>query len=67
MKYADNLFARRDPVRPPRPRRPIRRPRLAAPAARQPRRPQRPPSPEPHVARAEGPGGSKLIVGPTSS
>ena len=67
MKYADNLFARRDP-------RPLSTlPNAAAaqgapvhPAPHPAATPLAPaaPAPEPVAARAEEPGGSKLIVGP---
>jgi cytoskeletal protein CcmA (bactofilin family) len=66
MKYADNLFARRDPRPPAAPAQPHSQAHpLAAPAASASRPAAAlPPSPEPAVARAEDTGGSKLIVGP---
>ena len=69
MKYADNLFARRDPPRPLRdaasvPAQPSTYPVPAAavPAAVKPVAPS--PALEPITTRTEEPGGSKLIVGP---
>ncbi len=68
MKYADNLFARRDAPRPLRdaaatPSSPQHAPVAASvPAAARPATPA--PAPESIAARAEEPGGSKLIVGP---
>ena len=70
MKYAENLFARRDPPTPlrdaaatPSLHHPTHAPtpaamRPAAPA------PAPAPAPEPSISKAEEPGGSKLIVGP---
>ena len=69
MKYAENLFARRDPPRPlrdaPSPAAPAAQQHAlaaAVPAAPRPAAPA--PAPESIVSRTEEPGGSKLIVGP---
>ena len=65
MKYADNLFTRRDPraLREPTVL-PATPPSQGLPAAQSlPQRPA-PHAPEPAAARAEEPAGSKLIVGP---
>ena len=69
MKYADNLFARRDPPRPLRdaasaPAQPSTHavPAAAVPVAVRPVAPS--PALEPITSRTEEPGGSKLIVGP---
>ena len=70
MKYAENLFARRDPPRPLRdassaPAQPSTHPvaAAAAPAVR-PAAPACAPPQETLISRTEEPGGSKLIVGP---
>jgi cytoskeletal protein CcmA (bactofilin family) len=67
MKYADNLFARRDPPRAPTPSTPTyppNPPAAATPQAAAVRAAPPAPVPEAVVARTEEPGGSKLIVGP---
>ena len=69
MKYADSLFARRDPRPPVAPAQPHSQSHplaaASAPAASASRPVAAPPpSPEPAVARSEDAGGSKLIVGP---
>ena len=71
MKYAENLFARRDPPQasrdgptPSTPTYPPHPPAAAAPQAAPARLATPTPPPEPAVARVEEPGGSKLIVGP---
>jgi cytoskeletal protein CcmA (bactofilin family) len=73
MKYGENLFARRDPRAlrdasaapvPPAPSHPMHSSPRPAPGAA-PATPAAPlPAPDAAVARAEEPGGSKLIVGP---
>ena len=74
MKYADNLFARRDP-RPPILPTPSQSPSqthshapgAVSPATAAPARaavPAQPAAPEPSIAKTEDLGGSKLIVGP---
>ena len=71
MKYAENLFARRDPPRPlaaaapaqPSTQQQQHSPGAPAPASR-PATPAPALAPDPVVARTEEPGGSKLIVGP---
>ena len=71
MKYAENLFARRDPPRPLRDAtnasaQPSSLPVAAAtlPAAVRPAAPLPASAPDTMISRTEEPGGSKLIVGP---